>query len=190
VVDNSGPLNGLAGRCQRYVLVRDLLGMVVRSPEDFASPATERLRVPSTSLVTLAGKGQRPQVAISWKTTNEHQGRYRNAPITDLARVLSFHDCDWHVAQHGNVADDLAVLRRFVPKERLRTETLHPSADMATFAGELMALDAVVTVDNSLLHLAGGLGIKTLGLLTIPAYWAWPAEGRCCGSGNRASGSL
>ena len=48
---------------------------------------------------------------------------------------------------------------------------------MATFVGELAGLDAVITVDNSLLHLAGGLGIPTLGLLTIPAYWAWPAEG-------------
>ena len=81
------------------------------------------------------------------------------------------------MAQHGPVADDLAVLRRSVAKDCLHTDTLHPAADMATFAGELAGLDAVITVDNSLLHLAGGLGIPTLGLLTIPAYWAWPAEG-------------
>ena len=177
VIDNSGPVDGLAGRCQRYVLARDRLGLVVGRPEDFAGPAAERLRVPAAALGSLPGSAHRPQVAFSWKTTNDHQGRYRNVPVANLARVLARHDCDWHVAQHGPVADDLAVLRRSVAKDCLHTDTLHPAADMATFAGELAGLDAVITVDNSLLHLAGGLGIPTLGLLTIPAYWAWPAEG-------------
>lgn len=177
VVDALGPLDGLAGRCTRYVLARDLLGLVVRRPEDFDGPAAERLRVPTACRVTRSQDMRRPQVAFSWKTTNDHQGRYRNVPVADLARVLARHDCDWHVAQHGDVAADLDLLRRFVPAGRVHADTLHPAADMATFAGELAAVDAVVSVDNSLLHLAGGLGIQTLGLLTIPAYWAWPVEG-------------
>jgi hypothetical protein len=177
VVDTSGTLDGLAGRCRRYVLARDLLGLVVRRPEDFARPAAERLRVPPAAVVARPGTSERPQVAISWKTTNDHQGRYRNAPVAGLARVLARHDCDWHVAQHGDPTADLATLRRCVPASRLHAESLHPAADMATFAGGLTRLDAVVTVDNSLLHLAGALGIPTLGLLTIPAYWAWPSKG-------------
>ncbi len=48
---------------------------------------------------------------------------------------------------------------------------------MAAFADELLQLDAVVTVDNTLLHLAGGLGIPTLALISAPAYWAWPSAG-------------
>ena len=38
-------------------------------------------------------------------------------------------------------------------------------------------MDAVVTVDNTLLHLAGGLRLPTLALISAPAYWAWPAAG-------------
>ena len=38
-------------------------------------------------------------------------------------------------------------------------------------------MDAVVTVDNTLLHLAGSLGIPTLAMISIPGYWAWPSEG-------------
>lgn len=181
VLDNSGQLDSLAGRSLRYVLVRDLLGLLIKCPGDFAVPAAERLRVPPVSLVNLPRNSNRPQVAISWKTTNDYQGRYRNAPLIKLSRVLAKYDCDWHVAQHGHIADELAVLRRHLSKGHLHTDTLHPSADIATFAGELAALDAVVTIDNSLLHLAGGLGLDTLGLLTVPAYWAWPAEG----SGSR-----
>ena len=59
-------------------------------------------------------------------------------------------------------------------------DTLTPHGDMLTFARELQEMDAVVTIDNTLLHLAGSLGIKTFAMIAIPGYWAWPAEGQHC----------
>lgn len=177
VVDAAGDLGSLAGRCTRYVLARDLLGMLVRQDADFAGPAAERLLVPDAARSPRPGDGSRPQVALSWKTTNRTEGRFRNAPLQELAKVLGRHDIDWHIAQHGDIARDVAVLRRRVDASRIHAASLDPSADIATFAGRLVTMDAVVTIDNSLLHLAGGLGLPTFGLLTIPAYWAWPAKG-------------
>ena len=177
VIDAAGDLRSLAGRCTRYVLARDLLGMLVRQADDFALPAAERLLVPAAARSPRPGVGARPQVALSWKTTNRTEGRFRNAPLKELAEVLGRHDIDWHIAQHGTIAHDVAMLRRRVDASRIHADSLDPTADIATFAGRLLSMDAVVTIDNSLLHLAGGLGLPTFGLLTIPAYWAWPAEG-------------
>lgn len=177
VIDAAGDLRSLAGRCSHYVLARDLLGMLVRDADDFARPAAEHLLVPDSARRPRPGVGSRPQVAISWKTTNRTEGRFRNAPLKKLAEVLGRHDIDWHIAQHGTIAHDVAMLRRRVDASRIHSYSLDPTADIATFAGRLLSMDAVVTIDNSLLHLAGGLGRPTFGLLTIPAYWAWPAEG-------------
>lgn len=177
VVDAAADLRPLFGRCPRYVMARDLLGMLVRRADDFSQPAEERLLVPDASRRPRAGDGTRPQVAIAWKTTNRTEGRFRNAPLTQLAKVLGRHDIDWHIAQHGDIERDLATLRRHVDASRLHVDSLDVSADIASLAGQLLAMDSVVTIDNSLLHLAGGLGLPTFGLLTIPAYWAWPAEG-------------
>lgn len=177
VIDAACDLRPLAGRCERYVLARDLLGMLVRHADDFTGPAAERLIVPDAARMARPGGVSRPQVALSWKTTNRTEGRFRNVPLHQLAEILARHDIDWHIAQHGDIGRDLTLLRERVPSARIHATTIDHSAHVATFAGQLLTMDAVVTIDNSLLHLAGGLGMPTLGLLTIPAYWAWPAEG-------------
>jgi len=52
--------------------------------------------------------------------------------------------------------------------------------DMDAFAALVSALDAVVSVDNSTVHLAGALGTKTAVLLNIDSDWRWGVEGVPC----------
>ena len=37
----------------------------------------------------------------------------------------------------------------------------------------ITALDLVIAVDTSVIHLAGALGVPTLGLLATPSDWRW-----------------
>lgn len=177
IVDKVGDVSPVAQACDRYVLARDLLRMLVSSDADFAALAGKRLVAPAAGEPWQATAGRPPRIALSWKTTNRAQGRYRNIPVAELAAVLEQHDVEWHVAQHGDVTADLMELRRLAPGAMIVEGTLHPLGDMASFAAELLRMDAVVTVDNTLLHLAGGLGVPTLALISTPAYWAWPASG-------------
>lgn len=177
VVNKAADLVAATRGCGQYVLARDLLGILVAGDDDFRAVAAGRLRVSAPATVRWPAVNHRPRIALSWKTTNGPQGRYRNIPLADLASVLAEHDLDWHVAQHGDVTADLSDLRRLAPGASIVAGTLHPLGDMASFANELLAMDAVVTVDNTLLHLAGGLRIPTLALISAPAYWAWPSAG-------------
>jgi len=177
VVDKAADLVAATRGCGQYVLARDLLGILVAGDDDFQAVAAGRLRVPAAAPVRGPAIDHRPRIALSWKTTNDAQGRYRNVPVELLAGVLARHDVAWHVAQHGDVAADLARLTRLAPRAKIHPDTLHPLGDMAAFATELAGMDAVLTADNTLLHLAGGLGLPTLGMLSVPAYWAWPAAG-------------
>jgi len=49
----------------------------------------------------------------------------------------------------------------------------NPLQDLEEFAALVSALDVVVSVDNSTIHLAGALGIKTLMLLPVYSEWRW-----------------
>lgn len=177
VIDKGADLVEATRGCGQYVLARDLLGMLVARDDDFHAVAAGGFREPSRNAVRDLSAGRRPRIALSWKTTNDEQGRYRNAPASLLADVMARHDVDWHVAQHGDVRDEVATFRRRAPHARIHMDTLHPLGCMAAFAAELADMDMVVTADNTLLHLAGALGIQTLGLLSMPAYWAWPEHG-------------
>lgn len=177
IVDKAADLRPVSRACDQYVLARDLLRLLVSSDADFAALAGERLVTPTIGGPRKRPPGDRPRIALSWKTTNGTQGRYRNIPLADVARVLTQHAVEWHVAQHGDVTAEIGELRRLAPGATIVEGTLHPLGDMASFADELLRLDTVVTVDNTLLHLAGGLGIPTFALISAPAYWAWPASG-------------
>lgn len=177
VVDKAADLDATTRGCGQYVLARDLLEILVASDDDFRAVATERLMVPASATTITPAGGLRPRIALAWKTTNDGQGRYRNLPADLLAGVLAGHHIAWHVAQHGNIEADVATFRRLAPQAEIHTDTLHPLGDMAEFSKELLQMDAVVTVDNTLLHLAGGLRIPTLALISVPAYWAWPVSG-------------
>ena len=52
--------------------------------------------------------------------------------------------------------------------------------DMDRFAALIAALDAVISVDNSTVHLAGALGVPTGVLLAIESEWRWGNPGVPC----------
>lgn len=187
-----------------YVLARDLLELLVDAPGDLRVVAAHRIELGPTMVPTQIPTEARrsgtirgpedtpaskaipgpdaalsPRVALSWKTTNRSQGRYRNPPLRELGRWMARHPhVIWYVAQHGSIESDLRVLRRCVPEAQWCLDAIDPTADLRTLGAQLKHMDAVVTIDNTLLHLAGSLGIPTLAMISMPAYWAWPAEGR------------
>lgn len=182
VIGNKDDLSDLALQCSHYVLARDLLKILIQHEADFAAISSETLRVPhfvNQRLDESVGSVRsRPNIAISWKTTNRAQGRRRNLKLERFAKTLARKDAIWHVAQHGEITDDIRLLRHFAPNAMILENTIDPKGDMLTLAASLLKMDAVLTIDNTLLHLAGGLGVPTLAMIAIPAYWAWPSHGK------------
>ena len=52
-------------------------------------------------------------------------------------------------------------------------EDINPLSDLDNFAAQIAALDLVISVDNSTVHLAGALGIPVWVLLPFACEWRW-----------------
>ncbi len=102
------------------------------------------------------------QVGFSWRSSNWNP--LRSVPLPDLAAALGgVHGCDLYSMQHEGDAELAA------------NESI--AADLPDLAGRMAQLDAVVTVDGVLAHLAGALGKPVLLLLPYAADWRWGLTG-------------
>jgi hypothetical protein len=174
VIAKSSDLRPLAGKVRGYFLARDALAEVVRCEADFAAVADRTFVAPGGA--PPSPPRTRPLLAVAWKTTNRRQRRFRNLPIGEFASLLSGIDADFVSAQHSTSRTERELLTKRLDG-RIHFDAIDTSGDLASLAVALCACDGVVTIDNSVLHIAGGFGVPTLALLAVPSYWAWPVSG-------------
>jgi hypothetical protein len=103
----------------------------------------------------LAG-GERPLIGLFWRSS--HFGKELPG-LADWARFIAAVDGVFVSLQYGDVTDDIAALGA----DRV---ILDPAIDQMTdidgFAAQVAALDAVVGISGTPIHMAGALGIPTL----------------------------
>jgi hypothetical protein len=93
----------------------------------------------------------------------------RSIPFEAIAPLLSRPEVEWFSIQVGERAGE----GKGHPALRLPDQPLVTFADTADLIGQL---DYVVTVDTSVAHLAGLLGVPTFLLLQLDSHWRWGLE--------------
>jgi hypothetical protein len=114
------------------------------------------------------GAGTR-RIGLAWAGAAHHANdRRRSMPLGVLAPLLALPGITWYSLQKGARSaelDELPAARDVVP--------LATDSDFARTAALVDALDAVVTVDTSVAHLAGALGKPVFVLLPFAPDWRW-----------------
>ncbi|MEO7521687.1 MAG: tetratricopeptide repeat protein [Gemmatimonas sp.] len=114
-------------------------------------------------------------VGIVWAGCAAHGNDHnRSFPESLLAQLLDVHGMQWTSFQLGPRRSELAAL----PAD-IRARVTDASDGLREFrdtARLLSDCDALVTVDTSVAHLAGALGVPTLIMLPYVADWRWRAE--------------
>lgn len=111
------------------------------------------------------GRGHR-LVGLSWSSKNASVGHLRSIPPDRLAGALDGADVKLVSLQYGDVAAEAAAAGIADPG-------LDAWGDIDGLAALIAAMDLVVSVDNSTVHLAGGLGRPAWALLPHAADWRW-----------------
>jgi Tetratricopeptide repeat len=119
----------------------------------------------------------RLRVGISWRGgTPGTRQQSRSLALNQLAPVLAAQDCEFVNLQYGDVAQEIAAAN----DARAEPIRVFPPAEIDDFedlAGLISNLDAVVSVQTSVVHLAGALGQTCLALLPHRAEWRYTASG-------------
>ena len=111
------------------------------------------------------GDGRR-LVGVSWSSKNAAVGHLRSIPLARLANALERPGVRLVSLQYGDVAAEAAAAG-------VTDAGLDAWGDIDGLAALISAMDLVVSVDNSTVHLAGGLGRPAWALLPHAAEWRW-----------------
>lgn len=115
---------------------------------------------------------QGPLVGISWGTQNQE----REAPeLGAWAGFLSGTPATFVSLQYGKADEALAVLGAMTRAPIIDDRSVDQLIDMDRFAAQMAALDLVVTIDNTIAHTAGALGVPAI-VITDDGVSHWPVR--------------
>jgi tetratricopeptide (TPR) repeat protein len=110
------------------------------------------------------------RVGLVWAGNPNHAGdRKRSVPLTTLAALFDLQDIQFVSLQQGGKPEDLARLE----SDYNIINAGQACADFADTAGVIANLDLVISVDTSVVHLAGALGAPTWALIAFSPDWRW-----------------
>jgi hypothetical protein len=116
----------------------------------------------------------RPLIGVSWMSTN---AKKQVPSLTDWAGLMRSLDASFVSLQYGDVAGDSAALREASGATLICDERVDPLRDLDAYANQVAAMDAVVSISGTCVHMAGALGMPTFVPLDDTTRLYWPAAG-------------
>lgn len=120
----------------------------------------------------------RPIVGIAWASTNARLGRHKSAALCEWGALLA-RDCLFVSLQYGDTAAEIAAAVARIGAAIFDDPDVDQMASLDDFAAQIAAMDAIVSISNTTVHVAGALGTPCIALLP-PAQgllWYWGVTG-------------
>lgn len=119
--------------------------------------------------------GRGPVVGVSWRSVNRRVGDAKSMALASLAPVLTLPGVTFLSLQYGACSDELNHVRRELGVAIHHDAAIDPMTDLDGFAAQVAAVDLVISVSNSTLHMAGALGRPTWAMLPAARglMWYW-----------------
>jgi hypothetical protein len=111
-----------------------------------------------------------PIIGLSWSSKHNYEvGWLKSMDITDWAPILRTPGATFVNLQYGDWQTALADVHARTGVEIVDDPEIDPLKDMDAFAAQVAAMDLVISVSNTTVHVAGALGVPT---------WVMAPEGR------------
>lgn len=119
-------------------------------------------------------------VGISWYTKNVDSASRRNIPLEEWGPLLTHKAIQLISLQYGDHKKEIGEVEKRFPGALIVDPEIDAYDDIDGLCAQMMALDEVVTIDNTTIHLAGALGIKSTLLLSAASEWRWGLKRTDC----------
>ncbi|MBX3415421.1 MAG: tetratricopeptide repeat protein [Pirellulales bacterium] len=118
------------------------------------------------------------KVGISWRAGGlGKEQRRRTAPLEQWQSLLRVEGAQFINLQYGECQRELDEARTKYGLTIHHFAEVDPLGDLDPVAAQIAALDYVLSVGNTTVHLAGALGVPTLVVLPQVPGWRWLLEG-------------
>lgn len=119
-------------------------------------------------------EGAAPLVGIAWTSKRTD----RDVPDLDSwAPLLGANNATFVSLQYGDYAADLATLTKYANGRLIQDRSIDQLRDLDSFAAQITALDAVISITNTTIDMAGSLHIPTVQIRDDRIYGMWPSSG-------------
>lgn len=163
-----------------YQIAAGDLGGIFR--QDFSAfPRHEGYLAPDTAKVAELRQKYRDGahkriVGISWASYNVDLGKEKTLSLLDFGPILRIPNVTFVNLQYQSSPDEVAAVERALGIRILTDETIDPLGDLDGVAAQIAAMDLVISVSNTTVHVAGALNIPVWNI--VPAYnasgmWHW-----------------
>jgi Tfp pilus assembly protein PilF len=112
-------------------------------------------------------------VGISWRGGHISQGDIRSTSLETWMPLLRTPGVNFINLQYGDVQSEITRILENHTIPIHHWQDSDPLKDMDSFAAQIAALDLVISVDNSTVHLSGSLGKPTWVLQPFRPDWRW-----------------
>jgi len=120
--------------------------------------------------------GQGIKVGISWRGGHISQAHKRSTTLDQWQAILRTSGIQWINLQYGSPAQEINDVHEQFGITIHDWEDADPLTDLDNFAAQIAALDLVISVDNSTVHMTGALGVPVWVLQPYSADWRWLLE--------------
>lgn len=114
-------------------------------------------------------------IGLSWRSASGPAGRFKSIPLAEFADLLRLPGATFVSLQYGDCAEDIERLARETGCTIIHDPAVDTAGDLDRFAAQVAAMDLVISVSNTTVHVAGAMGRPVFALVpTGPgAHWYW-----------------
>lgn len=118
--------------------------------------------------------GTGAKIGISWRGGNSALVRHRRSTaLHKWQSIFSLPNAHFINLQYGDSQSELTQIQETLGVPIHDWDDADPLIDLDNLAAQMSALDLVISVDNSTVHLAGALGVPAWVLLPFASDWRW-----------------
>jgi ADP-heptose:LPS heptosyltransferase len=93
--------------------------------------------------------------------------------LSDWTPIFSVPGVQFINLQYGDCGQELSILEQSTGVTVHRWNDIDPLRDLDGFAAQIAALDLVISVDNSTVHMAGAVGVPVWNMIPFSPDWRW-----------------
>ena len=115
-------------------------------------------------------------VGISWKSINHGIKKEKSTILENWTPILSQPDCFFVNLQYGDIKQEIGEYRSATGILIYMDQEINPLTNLDDFAAQISALDLIISISNTTVHMSGALGKEVWTLLPYIPDWRWMLE--------------